>query len=57
MSGLALAHSHLRQAVDELEREAEELPCYDVETLRFLRKELRAIVRRLESIRAALGDG
>ena len=54
MSGLALAHGSLLKAVGELEEAIEEAPAYSVEALRFLKIELREVVRRVENARKVL---
>ena len=56
MSGLALAHASLSNAIDELEQAIEEAPSYSVDSLRFLRVELKDATRRIENTRRVLGD-
>ncbi len=55
MSSLSLAHGSLVKAVSELEAAIEEAPSYSVDSLRFLKTELKDLTRRIENIRRVVG--
>ena len=55
-SAMVKAQRLLDELVDALEVAKAEVPAYSVESLRFLRAEVKVIRRRVENIRKATGD-
>ena len=53
---LADAERHLGRALDALEQAKAEVPAYAVESMRFLRAEIKTVNHRLRSCRKAVRD-
>ena len=56
MSALSAAHAHLVKAVDELETAVDEVPSYSIDSLRFLKAELKDATRRIQNVRRMIVD-
>ena len=52
---LARAENHLGRAVDALEEAKDQVPAYSLSSLRFLRAELKLVIRRVQNVRRVVG--